>query len=530
MAGPERNAFRFPSYAAGFRGLLLREGITDEAFQGGFLVACTNFHLIGRGRLKKRRGHKRLTSTLPSGVNPIQGLAMYEFGTTRKLVTVVNGKIMWLNSSTWTDATGTLTPGTGANNLVRFTQFSQGAAGAFLVGTGPNNTALWKWAGSGNATALVGAGLDVPGYAQDIEQFFGRLWVVNTDNGNTICEYSDDGRADLWPNENSFHADRGSPAVGLCRHNDGMLLVFHQRSIHRVEPVYDSTFGDPFGRYLVDNSVGAESTHSIVNAKGATYFAGKQGFYRIRDAHRPAEYIGWPIEDYWNDLNPARTPNIVGFERGEPWNEIVWLVSTGTNTTNNAAIVYNIELDAWTIFEQSSGALAFNHGCNFTNSDGKEVTICGGYTGIISKCWGDDNFIETGNVDAGDDDQSPVTSVFKTGALGFGYEGLKRLREIWLDLQLSDMKSFQISIKGIADNPSVSLTQEMGEPAAAFGSFVFGVSKFSGNDPIQAKIVQSAKARLFQTTIQESDDGPPYTLNAVRFWWLPRGNRIKAIA
>ena len=526
MAGPQRQGTRFPSYAAGFRGLLNREGLTDEAFQGGYLAACTNFHLIGRGRLKKRMGHKRLVSALPNGANPVQGVAMYDFAGTRQLVTVVGGQIRVLNTSTWDNDTGTLTIASGQDDLVSFAQFAQGSAGSFLCGTAPGNNLLWKWSGSGAATRMIPAGNAGPSYAAAIEEFYGSMWAVGTDSGNTITVYSEDGRIDLWPNENAFHATRDSPAIGLRKHSNGVLLIFHQTSVHRVEPLFDATTGDRFGRYIVDGSVGAIGAHGIVSSKGAVYFPSKQGFHRIRDPRQGAEYIGWPIEDYWNDLNQTRLPYIVGFERGEPWNEIVWLVSTGSNTQNNAAIIYNTELDAWSVFE---GSLAFNSGANWINANGKEVTVFGGYEGRISQAWGDDN-LDTGNVDAGGDENGAVTTTFKTGFLEMGYPGLKRHREFWLDLQLSDTKTFAFALKGIADNPFVSKSQDIGAAGAAFGSFVFGTSRFAGSDPTQAKVTQNAKARLFQLQIQESDDGPPYTLNAVRFWWRPSGRRIKAAA
>ena len=524
--GPQRQVFRFPSYQAGFRGLLDREGVTDEAFQGGFLAACTNFHLIGRGRLRKRRGHGRYVTALPNGASYIQGVAMYEFSATRHLITVANGQIRVLNGSTWDNNTGTLTLTGGQNNLVRFTQFAQGAEGSFIIGTGPSMNRLWKWSGSGAATLLIPTTSPGPLYATDIEEFYGRLWACGTDSGNTAVVYTEDGLMADWPAANAFHASRSSPAMALKRHNDGTMLIFHQRSVHRIEPVYDTAFGDPFARYLVDDTVGAESTYSVVNSKGVTYFASKQGFHRIRDPRRPAEYISWPIEDYWAGLNQARTSYIFGFERGEPWNEVVWLVSTGSSTVHNAAIVYNTELNAWTVFE---GALDFNCGCNFVNSSGKEITILGGNDGIISQAWGDEN-LETGNVDGLNDDRAVVKTTFKTGAMEWGYPGLKRHREMWLDMKIDDTKTFDFTLRGIAGSPTLTKAQDIGAAGATFGSFVFGTSAFAGSSPTQAKVSANAKARLFEFTMTESDDGAPFTLNALRFWWRPAGKRIKAAA
>ena len=131
---------------------------------------------------------------------------------------------------------------------------------------------------------------------------------------------------------------------------------------------------------------------------------------------------------------------------------------------------------------------------------------------------------------SGNDGQVAVSTDFKTGAMEGGYPGLKRVRETWLDIQLSDAKTFTYGLRGIGDSPSISATQTIGASGASFGAFVFGVSRFAGSDPTQAKIVRSAKTRLLQFQLQESDDGPPFTLNSIRFLWRPAGLRLKAIA
>jgi len=518
-----RIPFRFPAYGRGFLGEQNREGETDEIFQAGALVRCRNFEIIGRGRLLKRKGDLRYDSTAITSA-ATQGLAMWNFDRTRKLLGVCGGRVKWLSAaSTWSDITGSFAPTAGQNNQVRFTQFQRGSS-QFLIGTGANKTALWKWPGSGNIQAITDT--SYPGYAVDVCECFGRLWMINTPNGAVLTEYTLDG--DETQIDDYVIASAQSPGMGLTKHNDGTLLVFHEDSIHAIRLNFDSA-SPPFQRAVVDGSTGAHSTQSIITYQGATYFVGPDGIYRIKDPAYPAEYISYPIEEWWNGINQARVPYIVAVGRGEPWTSIAFLVSTGTNTGHNAVVAYNPRLDAWAIWESNSAsALAFNCGIDFIDSNGRHLTLCGDYGGFVRSCWGHEEN-DTGNVDDGSNLQVAITTELKTGFMEMGYDGLKRIRQMWLDLEIEDDKTFTINLTGIAANPATSRTQVIGAEGARLSqTFIFGASRFASKNPTQAKILRSAKARLFQFSLAESDDGKPYQLNAVRFLYVPRGRRIQA--
>lgn len=538
MASRERTSYRFPRLGTGFRGEYSAEGPTDEAYQIGFLKQLRNYHLQGRGRLQKRKGHKpTIATTINGAAVAVQGLGVYDDGTSRYLVGVSNGKVKYNNGTTWTDITGTLTPQAGDNLFVRFERFTQGST-TYLVGTGPlsgtaTNRQVWKWAGTGNATGLyVGAEVGSvvgPTFARDVCEFRGRLFAIGTDTSPYIVEYSDDGVLDSWADGNYFYCTRGSMAMGLTQHNDGVLLVFHQKSVHRVEFSYDATTGEVFTRQLVDGSVGAISTPSICTSKGVTYFAGPNGPYRIRSAFKPAEFIGTAIRDLWATLNPTRLQYIQAFERGAPFDEVVFLVSTGSNDQHNAALIYNTSLDAWSIFDSTYGYLLLNCGVNFTNSNGRQVTMCGRYDGKVSECWGDDNY-DTGNLDD-DTTGAVVQTLVQTGDLDFGYDGLKRLREMWLDLLLTDSRTFSLQITTTGGTiESTTPTAAIGNPAARLSvDFVFDSSAFASGSSVQARLQKSVKARKFQFGISETASGPPHTINSMTFWYLPRSRNFKAI-
>lgn len=505
-----------------FRGENNREAPTEKIFAQGFLTKFRNYHLTGRGAARKRKGHQPFLAEKINGNSPVQSLAMYEFGTTRRLVGVSNGVLKYTTGSSWTDITGGLTLASGADNRLRWTQFIEGPS-EWLIGNDGVNPPF-KWDGSASpATPIGGGGEGAPAYAGDMVEFFGRLWAINTDSGATITEYGEDGDHNLWPGGNAFHASRDSIGMALTKHNDGVLLIFHQRSIHRVEPNYD--YGEFFARRLVDDSVGCTARHSVVTYKGVTYFIGQDGPYRIRDPRRPAEYIGWPIENYFNSLNKERQPQIVGFYRQEPWNEIVWLVSTGDNEEHNAAIVWNPVMEGWSIFESPGDDMSFNCGADYV-VDGKHITVCGTYDGNANEAWGDDAY-DTGNLDGGESG-APVRTEFETGFLDYGYPGLKRTREYWYDMDVQSVKTFTLNMSGVADTPAVSSTFQGGSAGSALGSFILGTSTLAGDNPKQLRKKISVKGRLLRKNITESDEGIPHTINFIRGFFVPRGLRIKS--
>lgn len=516
--GPRRQVWEYGHW----RGENNREAPTEEIFSQGYLTKLRNYHLLGRGVAQKRKGHQLHVADRINAGNTVQSQTMYEFGTTRHLVGVSGGRLGYLNGSSWDNITGLLTLASGQDDRFRWAQFLDGNT-SYLVGT-DNKNRPFKWDGTSAVATLLGQGSEGgPSKALDITEFFGRLWAINTDTGETVTEYSEDGEASLWPGGLFFSATRESPGVALTKHNDGVLLLFHQNSIHRVEPNYD--FGEFFARYLVDDSVGCKATHSVVTYKGVTYFYGPDGFYKIQDPRRPAEYISWPIETYINELGRTRDIQVAGFARGEPWNEVVWLVSHGARTVHDSAIVYNPVLDAWTIFEAAGADMDFNCGTDFLNSDGKHITILGTYDGHTQEAWGDDSY-DTGNLDGGLTGAA-VRTEFETGFQSWGYAGLKRTREIWFDMKVLDRKTFTLTLSGVADSPATSANYTIGTTGAVLGSFILGTDALSGSNPDQVRIQKKVKARLIRLNLTESDEGSPQTLHQFKVLWVPRGLRIK---
>ena len=526
---PNLTPYRFPQYGAGFQGEDSSEGVTDETFQNGLMKECRNYHLVGRGRLLERRGDQPYIAGAFVAGEAIQGLFDYEFGTSRHLIGVGGGKIKRANGAVWTDITGGLSPTSGADHFARFTQFRQEGSD-YLVGSGPNNTVLWRWDGSGNATALSGGINPPPAYAADVVAFRGHLFAINTNalHGAMATQYSAEMDMESWPAENLFYADPGSVGVGLAAHSKRTLLVFHQKSIQGIYYSYENGVGR-WATNPVDPTVGCSSTGSIASHRGVTYFAADDGPYMIKDPARGAQYIGRRLEGFWAKLNKSRIKYIRTFARGEPWNEVAFLVSVGSSTQHNAVLVWQTELEDWTIFDSPNGYLLANCGISTKDTNDQHNTVLGRYDGMIHEAWGDEER-DTGVRDGGSSGAFVETNM-TSGFIDLGWPGLKRIKKTWIDIQIQDQRQFTLTLTGIADNPATTKAVDIGAAGARLGiDFIFGSSRFASDNPTQAQIRKIVKARLFQFSLTQGGGGPPHTINSLTFMHKRLGMRIKSLA
>lgn len=524
MVAVTRQFTRFPALNRGFLGENNREGLTDEVFQAGALYRCRNYHLIGRGRLRKRQGSTKLVAAQVNGSNAVQQLAMYEWGTTRHLLALCNGGLYRLNGTTWTAIAGSLSFTAGADNRITTTHFRDGS-GNLIVGIAPGTDRLWKWNGTGNATTLTDTGIG-PQYAVDLVEYQGRLWALGTQNGATILEYSDDQNSVGWANGNYIQASRESPGVGLSRHGAQGLIVFHQRSTHAV--YFDASAATPWVVRPIDNRIGCISRDSIVYDRGITYWAGPDGFYRLRGARGPVEFIGYGVGDAWAGLTSTRRSTLTGFARGGTYPEIVWLASDASSQTHNVGFVWNTAQEAWTLFDSAAGYFNFNTGCDWTDANGRHLSVLGDYSGYVWAAWGDDEY-STGYTDEGDTG-APVRSQLQTGFLDFGYPGQKRLKEGWMDAVVTSNRSFDLEVTGLGETEGVAGVATAGVTGAKLSvDFVLGQSRLAAAEtPTPGQFKVSLRSRAFQFNLTEQSTDAPHTLNHLGFWWLPRSRRFNA--
>ena len=521
----QRSRYRFPT-GKGFLGENNADAETEDSFSRGSLSLLRNYHIDGLGGLLKRQGWEHYTSNAIDSTNPVQGLGYMDFGTPY-LLAVSGTKVKRMSEATtptWTDITGSVTINSGQNYVQKFCTFHDGTNGNIIGTDGAGNP--WKWNGSGNVSALALT------KAGDVESFKTHVFAINTPDRPTAIRYSDTGDPATWPADNIFDCTRDSAGVGLSLHSSETLLAFYENSVWRINFDYGGAgaLTSFFTSQLVDGSIGAVSRTGIVTSRGRTYFASRQGIHVIDDPSRPARYVSRPLEGLWNTLNKERLKYIYAFERGEPWNEIVFLVSSTGSAFHDIALVYNTEIasftgveNAWSIFESEGNNQRFNVGVNYIKSNGQHFTMLGGYDSKIAKAWGSDR-----NATSYTDNTTAVRSICQTGFLDMGYEGQKSIREAWLDIHVVAKHTFSVKVDGAEERLSTNAVLDLGTDSGALDyDFTLDSSTLAAGGIAQARFKLTGNSRYFRFRLEEGDSTKPQRIESMHFLYVPKGMRIQ---
>ena len=529
---------------AAFLGENNTDSLTDEIYSLGYFRRCRNYHLFRGGILSRQGIQKYREAEAQVADAKITGLGRREFGASRQLVAGCgDGLYERQSDGTWDAIHGahSLT----ADTRFRFQPYHASNIG-WLIGTNGVDVPF-KWDGENDIQALgAGAPSDQaeedrpPARARSIAEFEGRLFACNTPAAPTITSYSDDTSENNWPAGNHFHCTRASEAMALARFDDGILLVFHRRSVHRIQfhPVDTGFVNAYFYHEPVDSERGTVSTDSVLVHRGRCYFADTDGIYEIAQANRPARLISRPIEVMWEGLKPETLSKIQAFpisRRGE----ICFLV-TGVSEPDlfgpnfvvaedhNLAFIYNPEVAriwgpeaGWTIFEVNNNALEFTCGLKWESDTNEVVNLLGGGDGYVYEAWGD-TLYGTGNTDAGVD----IETRLRTGYVDFGMPNHEKgLRSFVMDILLPyGERNFFMEIHGEEDRAAFFADQVISESAGGRTqidvSLQLDVSRFPGATPREARFAVGGSARYFETLIRYTGDQDPHAILRLNWWFM----------
>jgi len=96
----------------------------------------------------------------------------------------------------------------------------------------------------------------------------------------------------------------------------------------------------------INDKIGASAGHSVVVANGVVYFFGGDNRFYACDGTNHAPEISANIPDLCDAINSDERELIYGTYQ-EGLNRIVWLVPTGTSTTCNEMLIYDLETQGW---------------------------------------------------------------------------------------------------------------------------------------------------------------------------------------
>ena len=301
-----------------------------------------NVVVLDKG-LKKRNGDSVWNSTaMVSSSTPIVGAGYIQYDNATQQLNAVAGTRFFVDSGlsgTMTDETGAITITSGASNYWTPVNFNN-----LQIWFGGNPDAPFKYSGSGNAAPLGGS----PPSAYTAFAGNNRIFGVGTAANPSRIFWPVISNPEDWTSAGSGTADVAvsdgeALQFGVVMGPDTAIL-FKNSSTHMMVLTRQ-----PFPIYQLQKGIGAAGRYAYAYAHGVLYFVtpGRRMMSTtgaVYYSQSGSVFDTYPnnINDIWDSINVNRVSNIVGYYyQAREW--IVWLVSTGSNTTNNYAIIWDIK-------------------------------------------------------------------------------------------------------------------------------------------------------------------------------------------
>lgn len=294
-----------------------------------------NVVILEKG-FKKRNGDSAWNSSaMVSGSTAVQGAGYIKYNSGTEFLNAVTGTKFFTDSGlsgTMADATGAVTITTGQNNLWTPVNFNN-----LQIWFGGAPDAPFKYSGSGNAAALGGTAPS----ANNAFVANNRIFAMNMTATPSRIQWPVLADPEDWTGAGSGNSDVAkSDGEGLqCGVVTGpdTAILFKNSSTHLMVLTRA-----PFPIYQLQKGIGVAGKNACVFANGITYIV-TPGL-RMKSTTDGLNFNDFPnnINDIWDSINTNRIQYIQGiYNQNQEW--IVWVVSTGSNTTNNLAIVWDIQ-------------------------------------------------------------------------------------------------------------------------------------------------------------------------------------------
>ena len=316
-----------------------------NSFDPEFLVSPSqaidlqNINLLDRG-FSKRLGNTAFNSSaMVDGSTPVVGMGYVKFNSGTEFLNAVAGNKFFTSSSltgTMADATGAVSITSGQNNYWTPVIYNN-----LQIWFGGAPDAPFKYSGSGNAAALGGT----PPSARTAFVANNRVFAISTAASPSLIQWPILSNPEDWTGTGSgsqqVRKDDGEELLFGVPINSDVAILFKNSSTHLM-PLTTA----PFPVYTLQTSVGSAGRYSWVHADGLIYFITPSR--RMKATSDGKTFVDFPsaVDDLWNQVNTSRISNIVGIYYPALY-QIHWLVSTGSSTTNNASIIWDIKRKAW---------------------------------------------------------------------------------------------------------------------------------------------------------------------------------------
>lgn len=298
-----------------------------------------NVVVLNKG-FRKRFGDSAFNSSaMVSSSTPITGLGYIKFNSGTEFLNAAAGTKFFTSTGltgTMADATGAVTITSGIANIWTPVNFNN-----LQIWFGGAPDGPFKYSGSGNAAALSGS----PPSAYTAFAANNRVFAISTAANPSRIFWPILGDPEDWTGSGSGNADVAK-SDGEALQNGFVVgpdtaILFKNSSTH-----FMSLTRAPFPIYQLQKGVGVAGRQSAVYANGIIYFiTPSRRMYSTTDG---ISFTLYPsnVDDLWDSINPNRISNIVGiYNPMLDW--IIWSISTGSSTTNNYTIIWDVYHKCW---------------------------------------------------------------------------------------------------------------------------------------------------------------------------------------
>lgn len=294
-----------------------------------------NIVILDKG-FKKRNGDSAWNSSaMVSSSTAVTGGGYIKLDAGTEILSAVAGTKFFADvalAGSMVDKTGALTITSGVSNIWRSVNFNN-----LQIWFGGAPDAPFKYSGTGNAAALGGT----PPSAYTCFGANNRIFGLSTAANPSRIFWPILSNPEDWTGTGSGNADVAMSdgealQCGVVTGPDTAIL-FKNSSTHLMVLTRQ-----PFPIYQLQKGIGIAGRDAYVCVDGVIYFV-TPGL-RMRSTTDGINFETYPndINNIWDSVNSNRIANIVGaYNKNKEW--VIFLVSTGSATTNNYAIIWDIK-------------------------------------------------------------------------------------------------------------------------------------------------------------------------------------------
>lgn len=455
-----------------------------------------NLVIVDKG-FKKRNGDSTWNSTaMVSSATAITGGGYIKLDAGTEIIGAVAGTKFFSDSGlsgTMSDKTGAVTITSGQNNFWTSVNFNN-----LQIWFGGAPDAPFKYSGTGNASALGGT----PPSAYTAFVGNNRVFAVGTAANPSRIYWPVVSNPEDWTGTGSGNADVAlSDGEGLqfgVMNGVDSAILFKNSSTHMMV-----TTRQPFPIYQLQKGIGAAGKRAFAQANGVTYFItpGRRMYSTVDGLN----FTSYPndINDIFDSINTSRIPYIVGYYH-QPLEWIVFMVSTGSNTTNNYAIIWDIKhqcyLRCTTGFKANTAFIVQNR-----------RFFCGHYDGKLYEKDKDTVFS-----DASETSPGPINAYWRTPFKNMG--GLdETLHPLYYTVSAHTESSTILSLSYGFDYATTLKTQNSSVIASGgqWDSALWDVALWGGQNATNVRMYVGSRGNLFSLTIGNAIASQAFTVQGV---------------